>query len=73
MIKAAAFAATPLPAASPTATPNGAAVFSLTDSMVGALRVAASAATPRTTVAPDRHPFRGGINILNKLTAINRS
>lgn len=38
------------------------------------MKVAASAAIPRTTINPDRHPFRGGgFIVLNKLTTINES
>ena len=40
---------------------------------VGALRVAAIAATPRATTPPTTAPIRGGLNILNKLTPINES
>ena len=40
----------------PTATPYGAAVFSFHSSMVGALRVAACAATPRAATPPTATP-----------------
>ena len=56
MIKMAASAAISLPAATPTATPYGAAVFSFPGSQVGALRVAASAATPRAAAPPTTTP-----------------
>ena len=39
----------------------------------GALRVAAIAATPRTTTPPTTAPIRGGFIVLNKLTPINES
>lgn len=40
----------------PTATPNGAAVFSFHYSMVDALRVAANAAIPRAAAPPTTTP-----------------
>ena len=42
--------------AHPTATPIGAAVFLFLAPMVGALRVAADAATPRATAPPTTTP-----------------
>ena len=56
MIKVAASAAISLPATTPTATPIGAAVFLFLAPMVGALRVAADAATPRATAPPTTTP-----------------
>ena len=56
MIKVAASAAISLPAATPTATPFGAAVFSFPGSLVGDLRVAASAATHRAATPPTTTP-----------------